>query len=72
MRSMDPNTSKRDEAKNKSKKALGKLGLDLAALDLNEHEQIIAGEVVHADEINIVFKGTWIVWAKSWREEGGR
>lgn len=54
---MDPNTSKRNEAKNKSKKTLGKLGLDLTALDLSEHEEIIAGEVVHADEINVMFKG---------------
>ncbi|KAK4698469.1 ATPase family AAA domain-containing protein 1, partial [Phenoliferia sp. Uapishka_3] len=56
MRSMDPNTGKRNEAKEKSKKTLGKLGLDLATLDLSEHEEIIAGEVVHADDINVLFK----------------
>ena len=57
MSSMDPQSSKRKEAKSKSKKALGKLGLDLSTLDLSEHEEIIAGEVVHADEIGVLFKG---------------
>ncbi|KAM0750323.1 AAA-domain-containing protein [Meredithblackwellia eburnea MCA 4105] len=56
MRSMDPNTSKRNEAKSKSKKTLSKLGLDLSTLDLTEHEEIVAGEVVHPDEINVTFK----------------
>lgn len=51
MSSMDPQSSKRKEAKSKSKKALGKLGLDLSTLDLSEHEEIIAGEVVHSDEV---------------------
>lgn len=57
MSTMDPQSSKRKEAKDKSKKALGKLGLDLTTLDLNEHEEIIAGEVVHCDEIKVTFKG---------------
>lgn len=57
MSSMDPQSSKRKEAKSKSKKALDKLGLDLSTLDLNEHEEIIASEVVHADDINVLFKG---------------
>lgn len=57
MSSMDPQSSKRKEAKSKSKKTLGKLGLDLSTLDLSEHEEIIAGEVVHADEIGVLFKG---------------
>jgi len=57
MSSMDPQSSKRKEAKDKSKKALGKLGLDLSALDLNEHEEIMAAEVVHADDITTRFKG---------------
>lgn len=57
MSSMDPQSSKRKEAKGKSAKALSKLGLDLTALDLNEHEEIIAGEVVHADDIGVLFKG---------------
>ncbi|ORY76870.1 ATPase [Leucosporidium creatinivorum] len=56
MSSMDPQSSKRKEAKDKSKKALGKLGLDLSALDLNEHEEIMAAEVVHADDITTRFK----------------
>ena len=40
MSSMDPQSSKRKEAKDKSKKALGKLGLDLSTLDLSEHEEV--------------------------------
>ncbi|SDA01400.1 BZ3500_MvSof-1268-A1-R1_Chr10-1g02628 [Microbotryum saponariae] len=56
MSSMDPQSSKRKEAKDKSKKALSKLGLDLSTLDLTEHEEIIAGEVVHPSEINVTFK----------------
>lgn len=57
MTTLDPQSAKKKEAKSKSKKALGKLGLDLASLDLNEHEEIIAGEVVSSDEIKVVFKG---------------
>lgn len=57
MSSMDPQSNKRNEAKAKSKKALGKLGLDLSTLDLNEHEEIMAAEVVHADDITTRFKG---------------
>lgn len=57
MSSMDPQSNKRNEAKAKSKKALGKLGLDLSSLDLNEHEEIMAAEVVHADDITTRFKG---------------
>ncbi|SCV73935.1 BQ2448_6365 [Microbotryum intermedium] len=56
MSSMDPQSTKRKEAKDKSKKALSKLGLDLSTLDLTEHEEIIAGEVVHPSEINVTFK----------------
>lgn len=57
MAGMDPQSSKRKEAKSKSSKVLGKLGLNLKELDLNEHEEIIAGEVVHSDDINVLFKG---------------
>ena len=57
MGSMDPQGGKRKEAKSKSKLALSKLGLDLSKLDLTEHEEIIAGEVVHADDIGVTFKG---------------
>ncbi|KAK4050196.1 mitochondrial dynamin GTPase Msp1 [Microbotryomycetes sp. JL221] len=57
MGSLDPQQSKRKEQKSKSKKALGKLGLDLTKLDLNEHEEIMASEVVHPDDITTKFKG---------------
>lgn len=58
MSSMDPQSSKRKDAKDRSKKTLTKLGLDLSTLDLNEHEEIIAGEVVHSSDINVAFNGT--------------
>lgn len=57
MNQVDPQKSKRKESKQKSKEALGKLGIDLSALDLSEHEEIIASEVVAADEIQVTFKG---------------
>jgi SpoVK/Ycf46/Vps4 family AAA+-type ATPase len=57
MGQMDPQKDKRKGAKTKSKEALGKLGLDLSTLDLNEHEEQIASEVVAAEDINVTFKG---------------
>lgn len=56
MSSMDPQSAKRKEAKSKSKKVLGKLGLDLSQLDLNEQEEIIAAEIVDSADINVTFK----------------
>lgn len=74
--SLDPSKAKRQEAKNKSSRVLGKLGVSLSPLfhgpsyiyrilstkvkdlKLTEYEQIIAAEVVHADEINVTFKRT--------------
>ncbi|KAI8979930.1 P-loop containing nucleoside triphosphate hydrolase protein [Pilobolus umbonatus] len=50
--SLDPNKAKRQEAKSKSTRVLGKLG----DLKLSEYEQIIAAEVIHADEITVNFK----------------
>lgn len=61
MNQVDPQKSKRKESKQKSKEALGKLGIDLATLDLSEHEEIIASEVVSADEIQVTFKGAWMI-----------
>ncbi|ORY99399.1 P-loop containing nucleoside triphosphate hydrolase protein [Syncephalastrum racemosum] len=52
--SLDPNKAKRQEAKSKSSKVLGRLGIK--DLKLNEYEQLIASEVVHADEISVNFK----------------
>lgn len=57
MGQMDPQSNKRKEAKDKSKKALGKLGLDLTTLELTEHEEIMAAEVVHPNDISTNFKG---------------
>lgn len=56
MKSLDPQSTKKKEAKTKSEKTLKKLGLDLPSLDLNEHEQIIAGEVISSDDIDVRFK----------------
>ncbi|KAI9255114.1 P-loop containing nucleoside triphosphate hydrolase protein [Phascolomyces articulosus] len=52
--SLDPNKAKRQEAKSKSSKVLGKLGVK--DLKLSEYEQLIAAEVVHADELHVTFK----------------
>ncbi|ORZ07654.1 P-loop containing nucleoside triphosphate hydrolase protein [Absidia repens] len=52
--SLDPSKAKRQEAKTKSNKVLGKLGIK--DLKLTEYEQIIATEVIHADEITVNFK----------------
>ncbi|GAA5853867.1 hypothetical protein JCM9279_005750 [Rhodotorula babjevae] len=56
MNQMDPAKGKRKESKAKSKETLGKLGIDLASLDLSEHEEIIAGEVVAAEDIHVSFQ----------------
>jgi hypothetical protein len=61
MSGMDPQKSKRSEAKSKSKQALTKLGVDLAALDLTEHEELIASEVVAAEDIGVTFAGAFFV-----------
>lgn len=63
MSQVDPQKNKRKESKQKSKEALGKLGIDLATLDLSEHEEIIASEVVSADEIQVTFKGVFSSFA---------
>ncbi|OZJ03728.1 hypothetical protein BZG36_04153 [Bifiguratus adelaidae] len=52
--SLDPTKSKRKEAKLKSDKVLGRMGIK--DLKLSEYEEIIATEVVHPDEIHITFK----------------
>jgi hypothetical protein len=63
MNQVDPQKNKRKESKQKSKEALGKLGIDLATLDLSEHEEIIASEVVSADEIQVTFNGVWFFFS---------
>ncbi|CAM0141815.1 mitochondrial dynamin GTPase Msp1 [Umbelopsis sp. WA50703] len=52
--SLDPLKAKRQEAKSKSAKSLAKLGIK--DLKLSEYEEIIATEVIHADEIHVNFK----------------
>ncbi|KAI9475536.1 MAG: P-loop containing nucleoside triphosphate hydrolase protein [Benjaminiella poitrasii] len=52
--SLDPTKTQRKEAKAKSNRILGKLGVK--DLKLSEYEQIIAAEVIHSDEINVNFK----------------
>lgn len=59
MNQMDPQKSKRKESKAKSKEALGKLGVDLSTLELSEHEEIIAGEVVAPEDIHVTFSGAF-------------
>ncbi|KAJ3112391.1 hypothetical protein HDU96_004603 [Phlyctochytrium bullatum] len=53
LQSLDPMKKKRDEAKMKSSKIFTRLGIK--DLDLSEHEEIIAAEVIHPDDINSGF-----------------
>lgn len=54
MSSLDPDAAKRKETKGKSLAVLSKLGVK--DLELSEHEQIIAQEVVHPDDLTVLFK----------------
>lgn len=54
--SFDGNGAKKSDARNKGSKVLGKLGVNVKDLKLNEYEEIIAAEVVHADDINVTFE----------------
>ncbi|KAI8840237.1 ATPase [Chytridium lagenaria] len=54
LNSMDPHKKKRDEAKLKSSKIFSRLGIK--DLELGEHEEIIATEVIHPDDIGVGFK----------------
>jgi hypothetical protein len=56
MSSMDPSSSKRKEAKGKSKAAFDKLKLK-EPIELSEHEEIIMGEVIGPDDIAVHFSG---------------
>ncbi|KAG9103811.1 hypothetical protein FRC06_007788 [Ceratobasidium sp. 370] len=54
MSSLDPNTEKRKAAKAKSARILDRLGVK--ELELTEHEEIIAAEVIHPSDITIKFE----------------
>lgn len=56
MSSMDPSSSKRKEAKGKSKAAFDKLNLK-EPIELSEHEEVIMGEVIGPDDITVKFAG---------------
>lgn len=49
----DPQRQKKDEAKQKSRRIIDKLGLD--ALNMNEYEQVIAGEILWPEDIKVTF-----------------
>ncbi|KAJ3196564.1 hypothetical protein HK101_008476 [Irineochytrium annulatum] len=53
---LDPSAKKRKEAKQKSSKIFSRLGVQLKDLNLNEHEEIIATEVIHPEDIKTGFK----------------
>ncbi|KAJ3346901.1 hypothetical protein HDU83_002588 [Entophlyctis luteolus] len=53
--SLDPLGQKNKNAKSRSEQLLKRLGINHASLDLNEHEQIIASEVIHPDDIAVSF-----------------
>lgn len=56
MSSVDPASNKRKEAKGKSKAAQEKLNLK-EPIQLSEHEEVIMGEVIGADDITVKFAG---------------
>ncbi|KAJ3242446.1 hypothetical protein HDU81_003152 [Chytriomyces hyalinus] len=56
LNALDPLGTKNKNAKLKSTEMFKRLGIVSKDLDLNEHEQIIASEVVHPDDINVSFK----------------
>lgn len=56
MSSMDPSSSKRKEAKGKSKAAFDKLKLK-EPIELTEHEEVIMGEVIGPEDITVHFAG---------------
>lgn len=55
MTQLDPRRQGREEAKKNSKKALKRLGVQ--DMELDEHEMMLAGEVVHPDDITQGFSG---------------
>ncbi|KAI8842296.1 P-loop containing nucleoside triphosphate hydrolase protein [Chytriomyces cf. hyalinus JEL632] len=56
LNALDPLGTKNKNAKLKSAEMFKRLGIATKDLDLNEHEQIIASEVVHPDDISVSFK----------------
>ncbi|QRV92368.1 AAA family ATPase [Ceratobasidium sp. AG-Ba] len=54
MSSLDPHTEKRKAAKAKSARILDRLGVK--ELELNEHEEVIAAEVIHPSDITTKFE----------------
>ncbi|KAG8775518.1 hypothetical protein FRC12_000934 [Ceratobasidium sp. 428] len=54
MASLDPNSEKRQAAKAKSARILDRLGVK--ELELTEHEEIIAAEVIHPNDITTKFE----------------
>lgn len=58
MNSVDPSSSKRKEAKGRSKAAFQKLGLT-EPLDLSEHEEVIMSEVIGPSDISSTFSGAF-------------
>lgn len=55
MTQLDPRRQGREEAKRNSRKALKRLGVK--DMELDEHEMMLAGEVVHPDDITVGFSG---------------
>ena len=57
MSNVDPSSAKRKEKGKTAKAAFEKLGLK-EPLNLNEHEEVLMGEVIGADDIVVNFAGT--------------
>ena len=53
LKHFDPQRQKKVEVKQKNKRIIDKLGL--SALDMNEYEQVIAGEILWPEDIKVTF-----------------
>ncbi|OLL26258.1 putative AAA domain-containing protein [Neolecta irregularis DAH-3] len=58
---LDPDSQKKSEAKNKSKAILKRIAQSRNDLALNDYEEIVAGEVIVPEDINIKFNGTCVI-----------
>ena len=56
LKSLDPTRKKKDAARKKYSSTFGRLGL--SQMDLNEHEEVIAAEVIVPEDISVRFEGT--------------
>lgn len=61
MTQIDPTRAKREEARKASREALKRLGVK--DMELDEHEMMLAGEVIHPQDIEVGFSGQQLALA---------